>query len=286
VAAQPPTPPIPLPTEQPSDLDEFFKTLAARRTWRHFADTPLQADHLSTILRWSFGVHGTIKLADEYIVPLKTSPSGGAMHPIEAFPIVLSVEGFEPGIYHYDGFEHSLQPLRLAPQEELSDLVIQLASGQSFVADAAVLVLLVARLGRNFWKYPTSSRTYAVVHQDAGHLSQTFYLIAARLGLASFYTAAIDGAVTRSALGLEDSVDAPMGLCCCGAASETDSNWLGREPFVPRESELEIPEETRYVDPRIPHQTDQTGSVRKGIEPLPSLLDLAELRLSQPFDKK
>ena len=52
----------------------------------------------------------------------------------------------------------------------------------------------VARFDRNFWKYAQHRKAYKAVLMDSAHLSQTFYLTAAHLGLGAFYTAAINDA--------------------------------------------------------------------------------------------
>ncbi|MDF5808502.1 hypothetical protein P4123_14470 [Pseudomonas aeruginosa] len=41
----------------------------------------------------------------------KTSPSGGSLHPVEVYPIVLNVDGIERGIYHYSVRRHGLERL-------------------------------------------------------------------------------------------------------------------------------------------------------------------------------
>ena len=60
-----------------------------------------------------------------------------------------------------------------------------------------------ARFDRNSWKYRRHPKAYKAVLLDAGHLSQTFYLLAAERGLGAFYTAAINDADIAAALGLD-----------------------------------------------------------------------------------
>lgn len=258
--------------------DSFFDALAARRTTRHFADAPVARDDFADLLRWTFGVRATVSLGRRHRVALKSSPSGGSLHPVEAYPIVFSVDGVEPGLYHYDAFAHALEPLRLGPAPQLRELVVQLASGQTFTGRGAFVVLLVARLGRNYWKYPHSCRTYAVMHQDAGHLSQTFYLVATRLGLGAFYTAALDGRTAERRLGLETSVEAPLGLCGCGPILESARDWLGAEAWSPDTAQASA-EEVRPV------VGSGAGSATQLGEPLPGEAGLGPLRISPTFEE-
>ena len=45
-------------------------------------------------------------------MPLKTSPSGGARHAVEAYVAVRRVDGLTAGIYHYEAASHRLVRLR------------------------------------------------------------------------------------------------------------------------------------------------------------------------------
>ena len=55
------------------------------------------------------------------------------------------------------------------------------APGQAYGAEAHALVVLTCRFDRAFWKYRKVERTYAVAMMDAGHLSQTLYLLATEM---------------------------------------------------------------------------------------------------------
>jgi nitroreductase len=74
---------------------------------------------------------------------------------------------------------------------------------------------------------------------DAGHLSQTLYLVCAELGLGAFVTAAVNGADIEERLGLEPFVEGVLAVCGCGkpasAPSELEPGFL---PYVPRETTI------------------------------------------------
>jgi nitroreductase len=53
---------------------------------------------------------------------------------------------------------------------------------------------------------------------DAGHLSQTFYLVCTQLGLGPFVTAAIDEGEIGRTLELDLLFEGPLALCGCGRA--------------------------------------------------------------------
>jgi len=77
------------------------------------------------------------------------------------------------------------------------------------------MVLLVARFDRLFWKYRGHAKVWRVAQLDAGHLSQTWQLTCAELGLGSFVTAALNDLDVERALPLRPGRDGV--LCAIGA---------------------------------------------------------------------
>ena len=67
---------------------------------------------LSSLLGLTWGIQKWFLLDDGVRVPLKTSPSGGGCHSIEAYVAVRSVTGLAPGLYHYRPERHELVSLR------------------------------------------------------------------------------------------------------------------------------------------------------------------------------
>jgi SagB-type dehydrogenase family enzyme len=188
-----------LPSTFDSPREGLWETLRRRRTRRSFGKDPLPLNALAQILLWTWG------RTEERIDPklgsyvLKTSPSGGARHPIEVYPFVLRVVGLDPGLYHYSVQQHQLERLRTTvnPQRAL-----ELCCGQPWVSEASVLFFMTAVLERSMWKYE-HGHAYRVVLLDAGHLGQTFHLVATELGLAPFTTAATDDKAIEQELGID-----------------------------------------------------------------------------------
>lgn len=215
-------------------LDELMDQ---RSTCRNF-DTAalLPQPELAHVLERVFGLRGQVHAADDFDVIKRTSPSGGAMHPTEAYLIVRKVEGIAPGLYHYRVGDHALQPLPLdaetitanadkhAKAGEMSplDYLAWIAvGGQQWFADAHVLVVLAPRFARNFWKYRNHAKAYRVAILDVGHLSQTLLLTATELGLGSYITAAINEVDIERAFGLTHYVDGPLAVCGFGPRADT-----------------------------------------------------------------
>jgi putative peptide maturation dehydrogenase len=228
----PSAPAIPLPpVDEPSA--DFFAVLRARRTTRSFCqEGSLPLAKASSLLYWSFGCLATRKLGASFVSLFKASASGGSLHPIEAFVLALRVEGLAPGFYHYGVERHELVPQRLlADEASAREAASLLTQRQLFVADAPLVVFLVARFQRNFWKYRERNNTYAVILQDAGHLSQTFQLTATALGLGAFYTGAIFPQAVAEQLALQEPAEAPIGVLGAGLAPAEDPMQGGIEPY-------------------------------------------------------
>jgi putative peptide maturation dehydrogenase len=184
--------------------DAFADVLRARRTTRHFdveARLPLAA--LGRVLHGCFGVLGEEELAPGVVAQRRSSPSGGGLHPVEAYPLIVRVDGLPPGLYHYEGDSHALALLEPMDEDAARALASQATIGQHYFAEAHALVFHVARVDRHHWKYRNHPKAYKALLLDSGHLSQAFYLLAAERGLGAFYTAAVNDGDLGQRFGLD-----------------------------------------------------------------------------------
>ncbi|MBN8716087.1 MAG: putative peptide maturation dehydrogenase [Stenotrophomonas sp.] len=247
----PPPPESPVPEGAPLHVlprparDGFDALLDARITCRNYdpqASIPLEV--FSGIMARTFGRRGSGQPAPGFEVIKRTSPSGGALHPVECFLIVQRVQGLAPGLYRYRAAEHAL--LAVAPQvaapvvgdvgtralptgeaatawsgESLRAFAQIAVAGQTFFADAAVLCVLAPRFHRNFWKYRNHAKAYRVCVLDAGHLSQTLQLCATQAGLGPFVTSAINEVDLERAFGMIHYEQSPLLVCGFGPRAGT-----------------------------------------------------------------
>lgn len=200
-----------VPLSRARSEGEFVRVLEERRTWREFARQPLDRAQLEELLRLSFGVQGWAAIPGVGRLALKTSPSGGALHPLEAYVVIQSVRGLGPGLYHYNAEEHSLGRIRSRLEKKA---LRRLLAGQDWFCGAAAVVFVTAVFSRTQWKYD-HARAYRVVLAEAGHVCQTFCLTATWLGLAPFCTMAFaDSEIERMLKvdGVEESVVYVMGV--------------------------------------------------------------------------
>jgi putative peptide maturation dehydrogenase len=232
------TPAVPLPLVTRSG--RFYDVLLGRKTTRAFAaDRAMSCEDFAALLRYAFGCHGYARLGDGLVALKKTSPSGSGLHPTEVYPLVANVEGIEPGLYHYGVAEHVLEPIARLPGGEVGELAYEFTSGQPYARSAHCTFVLSTRFYRNYWKHRRHERAYAVLLMDVAHLSQTFYLVCAELGLGAFVTAAINAANIEERLGLDGFSEGVLAVCGCGIpaehASRADPAFL---PYVPGETVL------------------------------------------------
>jgi SagB-type dehydrogenase family enzyme len=195
---------------------EFTRVLTARRTWRRFAVGKLALADLATLLGLTWGVREWVAVPPLGRFAVKTSPSGGALHPIEAYVVARDVQGIAPGVYHYDATRHRLELLRRGmTRDRMSDYVI----GQKWFSEAAAFVFMTAVFTRTQWKY-RYPRAYRVVLAEAGHLCQTFCLLATWLGLAPFCTMAMADSKIDRDLGIDGVTEGVLYVAGVGKRPE------------------------------------------------------------------
>jgi putative peptide maturation dehydrogenase len=239
VADRGPPPPAFHPREPSGPVTELplvdgdggiFELLPQRKTTRAFDEgRALSTDELSIVLRSVFGVHGSSTALPGVVTLKRTSPSGGGLHPVEAYLLVANVDGLEPGLYRYLADGHALELIEaLASTRKAQQLGISFMCGQTYFGSAHVLVVMAARFERNHWKYNAHDKAYPAILMDAAHLSQTLYLVAAELSLGAFVTAAVNTVDVDERLGLDGYREGSLAICGFGPPAAEPS------PFDPK----------------------------------------------------
>ena len=188
-----------LPPAQTEIEAKFTAVLLARRTHRAFDGKPISLDELATLLKLTWGVSKWEEHRSFGPIGLKTSPSGGARHPIEVYIAVHNVRGLKQGLYHYSADRHRLHVIR---QGNVKQRAERYCGRQWWTKDAAALFFMTAVFERTMWLYD-SSRALRNIYTEAGHLCQTFCLTATALKLAPFCTAALADSMIERDLGLD-----------------------------------------------------------------------------------
>ncbi len=170
-----------------------WDTLRRRRSVRSFGDAPLQETELSQLLWASQGITSVGQG-----LGLRTVPSAGALYPVETYLVIHTVEGIEPGVYHYAVERHELDQLKT---RDFRAEVTQAALDQEMAYRANVVFVWTAIFERSKWKY--RQRAYRYIYLDAGHIAQNVALGAVALGLGSCQIAALYDDEVNALLGID-----------------------------------------------------------------------------------
>ena len=224
----------------PETNGDFPDVLLARRTWRQFARRAIELPTLSTLLWLTWGVQHCVSLPGQRRLILKTSPSGGARQPLEAYVLARRVKDLKPGLYHYAADGHCLELLRPgATSRQLATYVTQ-----PWFGSAAALVLMTAVFPRKQWLYQYA-RAYRTVLLEAGHFCQTFCLVATWLDLAPFCTAALADSRIERDLGIDGLREGVLYAAGVGHRP-SGADWVPWPEDRPgRIKKLPTPEKTR-----------------------------------------
>ena len=161
---------IKLPGPEHSGGVSVEEALLERRSVRDFKDEPVSAAEVSQLLwaaQGSTGLRG-----------FRTTPSAGALYPLELYIVVGHVNGLPAGVYKYVPGSHEL--IIIAKGDRRSDLC-SAALGQPAVRRSAAVIVLSGVYGRTTAKY--GERGIRYVHMESGHAAQNVWLQAVSLRL-------------------------------------------------------------------------------------------------------
>jgi len=231
---------------------DLIAALQTRRSVRSFGEGSLSKGDFERFLQFSFGVQALIETPTSGSITLRPYPSGGALHPLEVYPVVYRVESIEPGLYHYDPFAHQLALLPSEPDHRAaltSGAMYRL--GQGDATGPAMLLLVCARFNRTCWKY--RGMAYQAILMETGAVYQTMYLVATLLGLAPCAVGAFPERAVAEILGVDSRDESQVGMFALGARScdvatrhVTAVRGIDRSPFARPNDETAI--ELAYSD--------------------------------------
>lgn len=221
-------PPLEAPARQENAIalariaaDERSQSLRRRATCRNYdPGRALPLPVLSVVLQEVLMAQGAVETEPGVRFLKKNVPSAGGLHPFEAYVAVRDVDGLPAGLYHYHAIAHELAPVAVQPAD-MDAFASRLLAGQHWFSPAHVLVVLVCRFGRNFWKYRNHAKAYRAICLDAGHISQALYTAATVRGLGAFVTSAINESEIEQLLGLDPMEEGAMAVCGFGWRAAT-----------------------------------------------------------------
>jgi SagB-type dehydrogenase family enzyme len=186
-------PRITLPPLSFDQAVSIWEVMKKRRSVREFKEGPISLSDLSHILWASQGI--TQKVQG---VSLRTTPSAGALYPIETYLVINAVSELEAGVYHYAVETHELEQLK---QGDFRIPTTRAALDQEIAYFANVVFVWTAIFERSKWKY--QQRAYRYVYMDAGHIAQNVALSTVVLGLSSCQIGALYDDEANVLLGID-----------------------------------------------------------------------------------
>lgn len=213
--------PLPAPGKLRTSLGVAIK---ARLSCRQFQDRPMPLRTLSTLLHASYGVQGQVLLGEHELLT-RPVPSGGGLYPLEIYLLVRRVRGLQPGVYHYAALDHALEQLN--PESLPGSRLTELFLGQTYTADAALIVVLTAVLARSMGKY--ADRGYRLILLEAGHVTQNLNLASTALGWGSVNQGGFFDAELAAVLSLDTELEVPIYATAVGKPRRVDAS-ISRQP--------------------------------------------------------
>lgn len=201
-----------LPKPKLKDLSrkKLLRTLFSRHTSRQFEEKSLSLESVSTLLNITFSTFDRKNIL-ENIDLLKmgmrrTSPSGGGLHPSNAYLISLNVDNLNKGVYHYNCEKHLLTKVNdISQKENLSKIL----HGQYFSNKLSAGILITSDFKKQWHKYP-HSRAYRIALLDIGHLSQTLLLCATAMDISTWMSGAFDDEKMATLLDINSISERPI----------------------------------------------------------------------------
>ena len=188
---------------EPADL---WDILARRRSLRQYQDRYLTQEELAALVWATQGV----TLASQHYL-LRTAPSAGALYPVETYLAIHKVEELEPGIWHLNLPEFSLELLQ---DLDARQPLVQACLGQRFMGEASVAFIWTGVLNRAMWKY--RERAIRYIFLDAGHICQNLMLAATALNLGCCPVGAFFDEEVESLAGVDGVEEVALYLAAVG----------------------------------------------------------------------
>lgn len=174
-----------------SAAETLHGMLLSRKSRRVFDGKPLSLATLSYLL-WA--CEGVRENKGKY--SFRTTPSGGARHPLDLYVFARWIEGLKPGLYRYLPLEHALV---LERPGDHSDVLESALLGHFW--NSSCVIFWAAVPYRSEWRYGKAADK--LVALDAGHSCQNLYLACEALGLGTCAVGAYDQSALDEYLGLD-----------------------------------------------------------------------------------
>ena len=161
---------IKLPKPKYNSSVSLEECLVKRRSVRNYTGELLTLEEVSQLLWAAQGTTSNIGF--------RTSPSAGALYPLEVYVIVGDVKDLAIGIYLYKPKKHEVV---MIADKDVRQLLAGAALGQSSVKNGAIDLVFTAVYQRTTRKY--GNRGIKYVYMEIGHAAQNVCLQATAMDL-------------------------------------------------------------------------------------------------------
>lgn len=179
--------PQPKQDGQVSIEEAFLK----RRSIRDYKDEALSLEEISQVLWAAQGI--TADWGG------RTTPSAGALYPLEVYLVIRKVENLDSGVYHYIPEGHKVERIS---EGDVSGELAKVALSQMFIKEAPINLVISAVFSRTTGKYGEKGIQY--VWLEAGHAAQNVYLQVESLGLGTVTVGAFHDEEVKKLLNLSE----------------------------------------------------------------------------------
>ena len=180
---------LPQPRTSNESNTSVEKALLERRSIREYRNEPLTLDDLGQLLWAAQGI--------TYEGIYRTTPSAGALYPLETYVIVGNVANLPAGIYRYIPLDHKLSLIRSGDlRQKLSNACLC----QTSILKAPASIVFCAIYSRTTDKY--GSRGIRYVHMEVGCAAQNVSLQAISIKMGTVAIGAFDDKAVQSELTL------------------------------------------------------------------------------------
>lgn len=187
--------------------------LLRRVSGRTFAATPLPLSTVAALLWATYGITRDNRDTG-FPRPFRTTPSAGALYPLEIFFHATAGDELAAGLYHFDPSADCLHHVVASDlSRQLTDCLVQ----PELALASSLIVFFTAMFDRSSFKY--GERAYRFTLLEAGHAAQNLALAAAALDLATVPLGGYFDRATDRLLGLDGVTHSTVYAMCVGVPS-------------------------------------------------------------------
>lgn len=169
--------------DAPECVHDFLAMCLSRKSATGFENRVIPGQHLSALLKHSYGVTRIERIFEEKIPwGFRCIPSPGGLFASEIY-LILCRTDFPPGLYHYRPDIHALEQLKAGDFSEFAETSCGIAGYLSAGSSIPCVIICTSLIERLYIKY--GLRSYKFMLIETGILAQQLTMVAHALGLGS-----------------------------------------------------------------------------------------------------